>query len=320
MAQGPRLRNVIDDTFAGLCGLFMSPANPRWISPPKPLGDGWAEATKDQWARELKFASRPDCLGAVPLVEIRPALVQVYLDQLAGLPGKQTAALAAFRQVEKWAFVRDMLRQPLTTGVRVSKPQGGHKPWTEEQVALAEKYARPDIARAITLGANTGQRISDLVRMGPTDIERDHGIDGINVIQEKTRRPVWVPILSPLAAAMETWERRPGPFLLRDRDGKPWVSKFLSLAWMWERDHNRNLEELKREGLVIHGLRGHACVRLRRAGATTLEIASMVGMSLQMVKRYCRLSSQRESAVAAFYRLEGTAAERKVVMVKQNHP
>ena len=39
----------------------------------------------------------------------------------------------------------------------------------------------------MTLAANTGQRGSDLVRMGPTDIETYQGIDGINVTQLKYR-------------------------------------------------------------------------------------------------------------------------------------
>jgi integrase len=184
---------------------------------------GLAKASQDLWGRELDFACRPNCLGAVPLDIIRPALIQGYLDGWDDRPGKQAAALAAFKALERWAVVRDLLPRSITLGVETGKPEGGHVPWTDAQVTLAEKHVRPDLARAITLGANTGQRISDLVRMGPTDIETYRGIDGINVRQKKTGRKVWVPILAPLATAMKTWERRPGPFLLR-MDGKPWAS------------------------------------------------------------------------------------------------
>ena len=147
--------------------------------------------------------------------------------------------------------------------------------------------------------------------MGPTDIETYSGIDGINVTQKKTGKQIWVPILAPLAKAMETWERRPGPFLLRSIDGLPWQSKQLSMAIDYGIDHNRQLEELKRAGLVPHGLRGHACVRLKRDGINPMQIADMVGMSIPMVARYCRLSVQRENAVAAVYHLEGTRRERQ---------
>jgi predicted transcriptional regulator len=63
-------------------------------------------------------------------------------------------------------------------------------------------------------------------------------------------------------------------------------------------------------GLVIHGLRATAVVRLRRAGATTGQIANMVGMSEQTVNRYCRLSVQRDNALAAVIHLDRTDIER----------
>ena len=71
------------------------------------------------------------------------------------------------------------------------------------------------------------------------------------------------------------------------------------------------LAPLKAAGCVIHGLRATAVVRLRRAGATTLQISDMVGMSEQMVNRYCRKSVQRENAVAAIHYLNRTQIERR---------
>jgi len=67
--------------------------------------------------------------------------------------------------------------------------------------------------------------------------------------------------------------------------------------------------------LVMHGLRGHACVRLRRAGLTAMQIADMIGMSIPMVERYCRFSVQMENAVAAVIQLQGTVAERNAANV-----
>lgn len=294
---------VTENSFYALVRAFKASAKFR----------GYAGETRELWGRELDFACRPNCLGAVPLDMIRPALVQGYLDGWDDKPGKQAAALSAFKALEKWAVVRDLLPRAITLGVETGKPQGGHTPWTEEQVALAEKYARPDIARAITLGAHTGQRRSDLIRMGPTDIETFNGRDGIRVVQQKTGREVWVPILSTLAAAIASWERRPGPFLLRP-DGRPWSADEITAAWTYERDRNPELEPLR--GLVLHGLRGHACVRLYRAGATTRQVADMVGMSEPMVGRYTRKSVQRENATAGIIHLERTIEERRRNMLQ----
>jgi integrase len=303
-ARGVRsLKLVTEDCFAALIRAFM--ASPKFQK--------YKQSTQDRWGLELRFMSRPDILGAKKIEEIRPSLVQAYLDGLAGRPGKAMNARAVLVQLEKWAIVRDLLPRTITTGVEAEKLRGGHAPWTDDQVELGECLARWDLARVITLAANTGQRGSDLVRMGWTDIEVYRGVSGINVTQKKTGREVWVPITSPLASAMETWERRPGPFLVR-LDGRSWTRRLLTLAWCDHRAINKDLEPIAK--LHIHGLRGTACVRLRRAGATIPQIADMVGMSEPMVARYCRFSIQRENALAAVVHLERTLGERTLEQAK----
>ena len=188
--------------FATLCAEFVY----------SPKFRGLSKNTQLLWERELAFACRHDTLGGYLVAAIRPSIIQGYLDAWDDKPGKQAAALAAFKALERWAMVRDLLARPITLGVETGRPTGGHVPWTSAQVATAERCTRADIARAITLGAETGQRISDLVRMGPTDIETYRGRQGINVTQKKTGREIWVPISERLAAVMSTWERRPGPF------------------------------------------------------------------------------------------------------------
>jgi len=294
---------VTEQTFGAVIRAFLESGKFR----------GYSGATRDLWGRELRLAMHPATLGAVPRDEIRPALVQGYLDGLSEYPGKQTAAYSAIKQVEKWAVVRDLLPRPICTGLEITRPDGGHIPWTEAQVEIAQRHAAPHLARAVTLAANTGQRGSDLVRMCWTDVEAYGGRDGINVTQRKTGKQIWVPITEQLAAAMATWPRRPGPFLVRP-DGRPWTRYALTLAWQAERERNSALRPLGRQaiagknthddGLVIHGLRGFACVRLKRANIDVQLIADMVGMSLQMVAKYCRLSLQKENATAAIEQLE----------------
>ena len=175
----------IKRTFFALVQEFKSSAKFQGLKPNSQL----------VWGRELDYAARPGALGDLPLWEIRPALISEYLDGWDDKPSKQAAALSAFKALEKWAIVRDKLQRPITLGVETGKPTGGHMPWTDEQVAIGEAHARRDIAQAITLGANTGQRCSDLVRMGWGDIETFQGRAGINVKQVKTGREIWCPIL-----------------------------------------------------------------------------------------------------------------------------
>lgn len=289
----PKHARIVTGTFAAVIRAYTS--SPKFAA--------YAANTRDMWGRELRLAELPETLGALSVHVIRPSLVQAFLDGLANRPGKQATALAALRQLEKWAIVRDLLPHAITTGIEIEGSDGGHVPWTDEQVEFAERTARRELARAVTLAANTGQRGSDLVKMRWTDIEDYKGRPGINVKQVKTGRELWIPLTQALSAAMATWERRPGFILLRPT-GIPWTRKALTSAWITERATIPPLA-----GLVLHGLRATAVVRLSRSGASTRQIADMVGMSEEMVAHYCRHSVQRENASAAIVYLEGTPRE-----------
>ena len=268
-------------------------------------------ATQANYRQYLRIAEHPDVLGTLPVGVIRPALVQGFLDGLADRPGAQSQARVAIKAVERWAVVRDLLPFPITTGTEIIGSDGGHKPWTDAQVAAAEHFARPEISRMITLAANTGQRGSDLFRMRWSDIEDVDGRPGINVTQRKTGRQIWIPMTQSLMAAVAGWERRPAPLLLKP-SGQHWGTRnALTMAWTRERDGNPHISVIC-SGLVLHGLRATACVRLRRAGATPQQIADMVGLSVQMVERYCRFADQKQSALAAVHHLDRTARERAI--------
>lgn len=272
-----------------------------YLSSPK--FDSLAKSTRVGYRYLLGLAEQPETLGAYPVDVIRPALVQAFLDGLADRPAQQKNAQTALKAVEKWALVRDLLPYPITTGTEAPGGTGGYEPWTDEQVKLAERCCKPYLARVITLGSNTGQRGSDLVKMRWSDIEEYEGRPGINVIQKKTGLVIWIPFTQELIKAIATWERRP-TFILLKEDDSPWTREQLSDHWLRARDTKPDLAPLKEAGLVLHGLRATAVVRLRRAGATTGQIAGMVGMSDVMVNRYCRFSVQRENALAAVHYLD----------------
>ncbi len=296
---------VTEDRFASVVRRYMASSKFTDLS----------AGTQELWGRELRLAAHPDSLGSVSVNEIRPKLVQSFLNGISDRPGKQLAALSALKQLEKWSIAQDLLPRQITLGVETKELKGGNIPWTQEQVELAEKHARWDLARVVTLGANTGQRGSDLVRMCWSDIETFDGVKGISIKQKKTGREVWVPITSTLAAALATWERKPGPILTK-QDGRPWSREDLTMSWCLHRNSNRALEELLYLGpnhdqpARLHGLRGYACVQLLRAGANTRQISDVVGMSEPMVGKYTRYSVARANAVAAVIHLEKTIQER----------
>lgn len=286
------------NTFADLCQQFMQ--SPRWILP-KEKG-GYANLTKRAWKLELDFACRKDALlGSMPISDVWPGAIKGYLNGWADRPGKQRNALDAFRQLDAWAAEMFPDHRPFTYGLKNAERSEGHTPWTDEQVLCGETHARNGLARVITLGANTGQRGSDLVRMGFGDCTTFQGRDWIRVTQVKTGRKVLVPILKPLALAMATWEKRPGAFC-RDKHDEPLLREQLTNNWRYERNTNPQLAPLKE--LVLHGLRSHACIRYHRDGLNNDQIGRLVGMDAQTVKTYTRNADADLDAVAAVIHLE----------------
>ena len=299
----PRRWPPKERTFASVIDAYMSSSKYQNLG----------KSTQRTYRRYLFLAAEPEGLGGILTDEMRPALVQAFLDGLSDRLAAQNKALTVMKAVERFAVVRDLLPREITTGCEAPGSDGGHVPWTEEQVALAEGAAVPHLARVVTMAANTGQRGSDLVRFRWTDIEEIDGRPGINVTQQKTGRKLWVPFTQALIKTMATWERRPG-FILTKPDGMPYGRRQqLTDAWDKEREQHAELRHL-----TLHGLRGSAVVRLRRAGVTIAQICDVVGMSPQMVQRYCRFSDQKANALAAMDRLEGTNPQGKVLKLRES--
>lgn len=264
-----------------------------------------ASSTQGNYRRHLALAQ--SVLGGRDVEVMRPALVQAFLDGLSDRPATQLVAQTSLKALEKWAIRLDLLPRQITLGTEAIGTEGGHRPWTEAQIRTAVESARPDLSRVITVASNTGQRGSDLVRMRWSDLETYEGRLGLNVTTKKVGLQLWIPLTLELGEALTTWERRPGMILLKP-DGQPWSRTQLSDAWTKERDTNPALASLA--GCTLHGLRSTAIVRLRRAGVSTGLISSLVGLSENMVNRYCRFAKQKDDAIAAVIQLDGTARER----------
>ena len=109
-----------------------------------PKYEGLKPSTRYNLRHALTIAQEE--LGMLHVEQIRPSAVQKCLDKHADFPGKQTTIRAALRAVEKWAIVRDYLPGAITTGTEAIRSKGGHLPWTNNQIALVIREARPDIA------------------------------------------------------------------------------------------------------------------------------------------------------------------------------
>jgi hypothetical protein len=264
-------------------------------------------SARDHYRRALGIAKR--AWGNLPIDGLRPSHVKKLMDGMVITPSKANQFLSVMKVLSGWAIVSDKISQGLTEGVKAYKTTGGHKPWSEAQIAAAHAKLTGEVRKGVMLYLYTGQRGQDVVKLGPTYVD-DGGFD---LGQTKTGVDVWCPILPELSAEMATWERRPGPFL-RQADGRPYTR---TRFWNHFTDAIENIPELA--DTTLHGLRCTAVIRLRHAGLSVPQIGDIVGMSMQTVTRYCRFADRKTGGKEALIMLEAhraSKAKREAVNVK----
>jgi integrase len=290
---------VATDTINALADAYETawPVLPRKLS----------EATKRQYRRSLRVVRL--AWGDLRADALRPSHVQALVDGLAGTPGRANNVLDALRAMCRWATgPRELLSRDPTLGVAHFEGGEGHKPWTPEQLALADDKFTGMLRRAYVLARYTGQRISDVVRLGWTDI--DDG--GFALRQKKTGVRPWCPIFPELEAEMTAWEKRPGPFLIQD-NGKPFTTNQL-----WKLFNKARADHPKLAEVVWHGLRANAVIRLRQSGYSTAQISDMIGMSPPMVERYSRHADRKAGGQAVLLALKKGQSKNATVKHLEN--
>ncbi len=255
------------------------------------------DETKRKYRKTLDIARRG--VGHMLPANMRPKDIRILLDQFADVPGTANNLLGALRALSSWGLERGHFDHSITESVKPFKSDGGHRPWSTAQCLAAERGLMDMVRRAYFLARYTGQRGSDVVRLGP------HMIDdgGFRIVQQKTGREVWCPIEPELAAEMATWDKKLGPYL-QQHWGKVYSRKLLDKQF---REQASVIPELK--DTTFHGLRGTRVVDLRQRGATTTQIQDQVGMSLPMIERYCRFADKKANGKAAVIALRRARRE-----------
>jgi integrase len=223
------------------------------------------------------------------------------MDQMAKTPAKANQFLSVMKVLSGWAIVSEKITQSLTEGVKAYKTGGGHKPWSDAQIAITLAKFSGNLRKGFVLYLYTGQRGQDVVKLGLGHI--DDG--GFALGQTKTGVDIWCPIVSELAAEIDTWERRPGPFLMQT-NGRPYTRRKF---WEEFSEAIENIPEL--EGVTLHGLRCTAAIRLKHAGLSVPQISDIMGMSLQTITRYTRHADRKSGGKEALIKLEEHRASKE---------
>lgn len=279
--------------------------------------------------------------GKLPTKGVRPKHVLALRDSMASSPGAANYLLTIGRVLFQWGIPRELAEiNPFRDVKDLVLADDGYWPWPDW--ALTEIYERapPDLYRFFRLALATGQRESDVVRMGPANLE-GRGLIVRPGKTERKRKAFWCPLQAAAFIEIDRWEKEPLVFhpqrfkapvsyltsthYIVSPAGNPYSATGLSSRWnrwlqtqhglallkrweKWERGIRERDGEIVPELAVLrpalHGLRSTAVVHRRLAGYKDEDIANDIGMSLVMVRRYSRFIDQRLAAETNIVLLE----------------
>lgn len=235
----------------------------------------------------------------LPVASMEPANIRFLLREQSDSPTTANRMLRLWGILMQYAIDLEWRDTDPTVGIRRvrTKSKGIHS-WTDAEIEQYEAYwptgSKPRLALALLL--YTGQRRSDAVRIGPSDV-----IQGaIRLQQVKTEAPLLIPIHPALELELAHWADTGTQTFLATERGKPFSGNGF---------YNNFVEWCAEAGLPTgrtpHGLRKAAARRLAEAGCTTHQIAAITGhKTLAEVERYTRAVEQAKLAGDAIRRLE----------------
>jgi integrase len=219
-----------------------------------------------------------------------------FIARKADTPAAANHWLRMFRLVFEFAVNDGRIEVNPTLGVqRLKEKAEGAKSWDDEEISAFEaRWPSGSVQRlALYLLLYTGQRRSDVVRMGWRDVESGM----IALTQVKTGSALLIPIHPRLADELEHADRGLDTFLQTSR-GQSSTTGFYNRFVQWV--HEAGLPA----GLSPHGLRKAAARRLAEAGCTVHQIAAITGhRTLGEVQRYTKAVDQARLAREAMAKI-----------------
>jgi integrase len=190
-----------------------------------------------------------------------------WRSSMADRPRTADLHIAVLKRLLSYAVDREIIRvnklagvKPLATGTRREKV------WTDEQIASLLAAASPEIALAVRLALDTGQRQGDLLRL-PWPAYKD-GV--IRFRQSKSGANVAFKLSEDVAASLDALPRNTITILCNSR-GRPWTSDGFRASW------GTTLSRAGIDGLTFHDLRGSFITRKYAAGWSIKQISEVSG-------------------------------------------
>jgi integrase len=236
--------------------------------------------------------------GDKPVAMLEPHHILRILQAKAATPAQANALRNVLRQLLQHGFEHGWRKDnPIRDVKRLRYVKKPYATWAEEDIAAFEaRWPSGTRARlALALLLHTGQRRSDVIRMGPQHVRGG----AIMVRQRKTGAELQIPMHAGLRAELAEAPKGHMAFLVTEQQ-RPFASGNAFYNWFIDCAAKAGIAK----GLSPHGLRKATARRLAEAGCTPHQIAAITGhQSLKEVERYTRAADQRRLAKAAVVRL-----------------
>ncbi|MBM0205662.1 tyrosine-type recombinase/integrase [Micromonospora sp. STR1s_5] len=164
--------------------------------------------------------------------------------------------------------------------------------WTDSDLTRMKESCALEIAQAVDLAANTGLRLSDLIRLSWSHIGSDEIV--LATGKSKGRREAVVPLYDELRDTLARIPRRSTTVLTNSR-GRPWTTDGFGSSF----NKAKRSAGLAEANLHFHDLRGTAATRFYVAGLSERVIAEIMGWEEEHVARIIRRYVGRAAATKA---------------------
>lgn len=240
-------------------------------------------------------------LGAYTLATLTPDLIGRHRDQLQSKEGMSPATVNRYlsalskaftNAVTEWHWLPD---NPMRRVSKKPEPRGRVRYLSDEERKTLLNACRDSEYRPLYLivlfALTTGMRRGELFGMRWEDIDLERRVAVLQNTKNGDRRSV--PIVPEVAQLLREHGR-----VRKLGNDQIFASDGSAEVWLFDKAWYNALSTARIKDFRFHDLR-HSCASyLAMSGATTAEIAAVLGhRTLQMVKRYAHLSDQHTGEV-----------------------
>ena len=301
--ETPEFWEFIAEIRAGSGGMTLSDVAALWTRSAEFLG--LSENTQDHYRHYIGAMFKAGLEGKAFARIERADLMRLrssYGDKRVAANHAMTTA----RELWNWAITQEYVAtNPAADNPRYDVEHEGSEPWPDWAIDLVLEQGDWPFRFGVAAMAYTGQRGGDCVAMRKADFNLDR--NRVQVTQEKTRKPLIIPIHLRFRPIVEEGFAREPEFLIPRRCGLKPSSAGAFRAYFGRQIKRREFRPILEAQLSLHGLRKWATCSLLEVGCTTAEAAAITGHSLAIIELYARRRNQRLLAEAEMEKWSGAA-------------